>query len=480
MELLKIRHTEGLAEALEGKLSTEDIRLSWLNIPAWRNDIDLPAGLVFRLGNTAWVTQRVIPAGTNPPPFIDNWPSYWQMLQAKPDQETLERLDGFRDAIDGKAPLNHSHNSGQIVDFAEAVQDAVAQFMRASGGVTLTYDDANNTYTISSTPGETFDPEKTRDAIGAALVPLGLIDIAINDAGDTISISTRATQNQTDAYLLSRANHTGTQALDTVEGLPAALNNKAAKADLAGYLPLAGNTPATPLGSLYWAANAAIGYVGSTLLLTSNGRTIQISESGLTIARPGVATVTLDTSEQGQLLVNGSPLSSSNDYLVRALLDAQLLVVFPAGTSTREQLLTVFQAGTYSAADILVDNGTFGGIIDRTADDGVDTSGTFTLVAGRRYEFNVAVQDNTKPVRLLLRRPAGNGSSGPAVPVRDVYDVAESIRTAVAAGTYSSGELQGQQPAGSEAGDEFTTTTYGYKFQRGAAGTLVWCRYPKG
>lgn len=41
-------------------------------------------------------------------------------------------------------------------------------------------------------------------------------------------IATQATKNQTDAYLLSRANHTGTQAISTVSGLQAALDGKAA------------------------------------------------------------------------------------------------------------------------------------------------------------------------------------------------------------------------------------------------------------
>lgn len=134
------------------------------------------------------------------------------------------RLDGL--ALRPVYDPNHQHTSGHITDFREAVEDTVAEFMRAGGGVTLTYDDASNTYTISSSPGETFDPEKTRDAIGAALVPLGLIDIAINDALDTISTSTRATQNSTDAELRRRDLHTGEQGIDTVTGLSAALANK--------------------------------------------------------------------------------------------------------------------------------------------------------------------------------------------------------------------------------------------------------------
>lgn len=51
-------------------------------------------------------------------------------------------------------------------------------------------------------------------------------------------IATKATANQTDAYLLSRANHTGAQAISTVTGLQPALDGKAtsaqgAKADTA-------------------------------------------------------------------------------------------------------------------------------------------------------------------------------------------------------------------------------------------------------
>ncbi|GGG34273.1 hypothetical protein [Hymenobacter glacieicola] len=239
MRPFKIRHTEGLAEAL-----------ALSNVPNWFNDRDVPAGLTVNLYGKLWRSRQVVPAGTNPPPDFADWPAYWELHRAAPDEETAQRLDDFDTALAGKAPLvhhhddryyteqevdakltgkadtNHQHTASQVVDFSEAVQDAVAAFMRAGGGVTLTYDDASNTYTISSSPGETFDPEKTRDAIGAALVPLGLIDIAINDAGDTISISTRATQNQSDAYLLSRYNHTGTQDIDTVDGLSTTLANK--------------------------------------------------------------------------------------------------------------------------------------------------------------------------------------------------------------------------------------------------------------
>ena len=52
-------------------------------------------------------------------------------------------------------------------------------------------------------------------------------------------IATGATQNQTDAYLLSRQNHTGEQAISTVTGLQAILDSKATTAALTSHT---GNT----------------------------------------------------------------------------------------------------------------------------------------------------------------------------------------------------------------------------------------------
>jgi hypothetical protein len=62
----------------------------------------------------------------------------------------------------------------------------------------------------------------------------------------------------------------------------------------------------------------------------------------------------------------------------------------------------------------------------------------------------------------------------------DRYEVPQAVRDAVASGTFSSGELLGAAPAGSLAGQKFTTASYGYEYERGVGGGLVWCRYPKG
>lgn len=57
----------------------------------------------------------------------------------------------------------------------------------------------------------------------------GLAMLATNTYGDMrtlLNVANGATANQTDAYLLSRANHTGTQAISTVTGLQTALDGK--------------------------------------------------------------------------------------------------------------------------------------------------------------------------------------------------------------------------------------------------------------
>jgi hypothetical protein len=114
-----------------------------------------------------------------------------------------------------------SQTSGTISDFGEAVDDRVAQLLSASTNITLNYDDAANQLSISAAGGSggAADPEEIRDVIGVALVAAGLLNVSINDAADTITISTTATQNQTDAYLLDLANATGFLPVAKVSGL---------------------------------------------------------------------------------------------------------------------------------------------------------------------------------------------------------------------------------------------------------------------
>lgn len=113
-------------------------------------------------------------------------------------------------ALRARSSHTGTQTSSTISDFTEAVQDAVALLLTGSSGVTLSYDDAANTLTITGGgSGGGLDAEAVRDAIGIALVGTGVISVVVNDAADTITISSAATQNDTDANLKNRANHTG-------------------------------------------------------------------------------------------------------------------------------------------------------------------------------------------------------------------------------------------------------------------------------
>lgn len=146
---------------------------------------------------------------------------------------------------DARARANHTgtQTSATIADFTEAVHDAVAALLGAGSNVTLTYDDAADELTIAAAGGGggSTDPEVVRDTIGIALVGAGLIGIAVDDPGDTITISTSATANATDAALRDRSTHTGAQEIATVTGLQAALDaRQPLDADLTA---IAGLTP---------------------------------------------------------------------------------------------------------------------------------------------------------------------------------------------------------------------------------------------
>ena len=112
--------------------------------------------------------------------------------------------------------------SAAVTDFAEAAQDAVAAMLAQGTGITLSYNDAANTLTVTGTLG---DPETIRDVMGVALVGSGLLNIVVNDAGDTITFSTTATANSTDAALRDRGTHTGVQPASSISDLTEAVQD---------------------------------------------------------------------------------------------------------------------------------------------------------------------------------------------------------------------------------------------------------------
>ncbi len=99
----------------------------------------------------------------------------------------------------------------------EAVQDAVAAMVAASSVVTATYNDAAGTITLSIGAGQVTNAmlatgiNADKLAVGSTNTPFTLVQQT-----KLTNIATAATANQTDAYLIARANHTGTQSADTI------------------------------------------------------------------------------------------------------------------------------------------------------------------------------------------------------------------------------------------------------------------------
>jgi hypothetical protein len=77
-------------------------------------------------------------------------------------------------------------------------------------------------------------PETIRDTIGSTVVGSGLVTVTPNDVADTVTVSTTATANSSDATLLNRANHTGTQTSATVSDLLETIDDRVAALLVAG------------------------------------------------------------------------------------------------------------------------------------------------------------------------------------------------------------------------------------------------------
>jgi hypothetical protein len=103
-------------------------------------------------------------------------------------------VTGLTAALAGKSDTGHTHTASQVTDLEEAVEDY----------------------------------------IGANVVGTGLISASYNDTSGNTTISTTATANSSDATLLARANHTGTQTASTISDFAETARDTLATALTAG------------------------------------------------------------------------------------------------------------------------------------------------------------------------------------------------------------------------------------------------------
>lgn len=182
-------------------------------------------------------------------------------------QHDFAAVSGLQAALDGKAPATHTHGIAGVtglqaalngkadataIPSVEFLQDLVAAMFQAGthSNASISYDDATGALNIiatgSGSGGSTLTQENVEDFVGGLVVQGTGISVTYDDAGNVLrialagesyttadrnklaGIAAGATVNSSDANLLNRQNHTGTQAITSITGLQAALDGKAA------------------------------------------------------------------------------------------------------------------------------------------------------------------------------------------------------------------------------------------------------------
>lgn len=234
-----------------------------------------------------------------------------------------------------------TQTSATISDFVEAAQDALATALAGTSGVSVTYNDAANTITVTGLGDASATAETIRDAIGVALVGVGVVTVTPNDALDTITISSTATVNSTDAALRDRSTHTGSQSADT---LTDGTTNKAFLA-----------TERTKLTGIATAATANSS--DATLLARANHTGTQqastISDLGVGVA--GSDDLTLGESTISRRLITATNVSQATGalrltYFTAKKTETTTSVRLGTGVTAAAATPTLVRVGIYSVA----------------------------------------------------------------------------------------------------------------------------------
>jgi len=178
-------------------------------------------------------------------------------LNAKSDTghgHAILDVSGLQTALDAKAPLSHSH----IIADVTGLQTALDNKQAAGSYANLTHGHAIADVTNLQT---TLDGKQ----------PLATVLTNTTAAFTTVQetklagIATGATANSSDATLLNRANHTGSQDISTVTGLQTALDGKQAALVSATNIKTINGASVLGSGDLVVSGSAAWGSVTGTL-----------------------------------------------------------------------------------------------------------------------------------------------------------------------------------------------------------------------
>ena len=284
-------------------------------------------------------------------------------------QHDFAAVSGLQAALDGKAPATHTHGIAGVtglqaalngkadataIPSVEFLQDLVAAMFQAGthSNASISYDDATGALNIiatgSGSGGSTLTQENVEDFVGGLVVQGTGISVTYDDAGNVLrialagesyttadrnklaGIAAGATVNQTDTHLLNRANHTGTQAIATIEGLLGELESLASR--------IAALESSAPVASYFLRQPVLSGerYIGATLTLDPGEiagnpvptRTVQWLRGGVVIAGATELTYTT-TVDDGGLAITARVIGSNGTLPDAIATSNQIAIIAP-------------------------------------------------------------------------------------------------------------------------------------------------------
>lgn len=208
--------------------------------------------------------------------------------------------------------------------------------------------------------GAGLDAEGVRDVIGTALHGSGLISVSVNDGADTITVSTTATANDTDANLKNRANHTGTQTASTISDFTEASQ------DATGSLLTAGSGISVSYNdagnALTIAGTAASDTSSGIVELATGAETVALSDATRAVTPAGLSSLVGDTGWVNLTLGSGWSATSGETPAYRVVYGICYLrgravttgttntaATLPSGARPTMQVVAVIDNGTNSS-----------------------------------------------------------------------------------------------------------------------------------